>query len=485
MSLSLVQRALTKRKCQIVAGNLHSLSNFNRSCNATKSSFRHTVGASINDMLLQCRGFSTSDSSTESSEPKKPKGMIDRLFGMDSNVASEGFTNRWLMTIPAFSTQLCIGSPWAWSLMADVISREEGFVAPAAADWTLYQAALPLSMVFLTMGFSSSLFGKWQTKVGIRKSMATAACFFGGGIVLGAAGIHFHSLPLLYTGYGLMAGIGIGLTYTPPMQALMLWFPDRKGIAAGLASAGFGCGALVFTPCAQYLMKHFSKLPEYLGPADQFATTVKDGKIFADVNGALVEVVQAGTSELAKLPYTMSEGLYVVGSGSSGAAEALAVMGMAYFSVIMAAALSMKKPHPTYIENLAATMKVANEKKAAPVAMVPDVSASDAVKTPQFHLLGSTFFLLATGGMGIMSVAKPMMSEVFSAALPSLVTSAFAAKFVLMLSTGNLGEQNCHCGAPASLCQYQLLLLLLLLFIAITATVSAAAAAESAVVSQF
>ena len=101
-------------------------------------------------------------------------------------------------------------------------------------------------------------------KVGARKAMAAASIAFGGGLTLGAAGLYLHSLPLLYLGYGFLGGTGIGLAYTPPVQTLMQWFPDKKGIASGLTIAGFGSGALLFTPCVQYLMKQFAVLPQYL-----------------------------------------------------------------------------------------------------------------------------------------------------------------------------------------------------------------------------
>ena len=370
---------------------------------------------------------------------KVKTGLWNKYFGLESNIAREGFDNRWLMVVPAFFTHMSIGSTWAWSIMADVITRENGFVTSSFSDWTLLESAYPLSIVFLTLGVSASLVGKWQMKVGARQAIATAAAFFGGGCLAGAAGIHFHSLPLLYAGYGVMAGSGLGLAYTPPVQTLLQWFPDKKGVASGLTIAGFGSGALVFTPSVQYLMDKFHKLPEYLGPAQNFVTQVKDGRLLADVNGALVEVVSAGSTELAKIPYTLSEGLYVVGSGSTGATEALAVMGGAYFSVMMAAALAFKKPHPTYVAPVAA---VSTNK--APVAPVNDITLEQAMRQPQFYLLGTTFTCLATGGMGMFSVAKPMMSEVFSTALPAIVTSAFAAKFILMLSAGNLGKFMCR-----------------------------------------
>jgi len=373
------------------------------------------------------------------------------LFSLESNIASENFTNRWAMAVPAFATHLCIGAPWAWSLMADAVTREIGFVAPAAADWSLYEAAFPLSIVFLMQGMSATIVGKWQMKVGARMAMASSAFCFGGGLMLGAAGIKYHSLPLLYVGYGFLGGTGIGLAYTPPVATLMEWFPEKKGVASGLTIAGFGSAALLFTPSMQYLMKQFAKMPEYLGPAGKYITKVTDGRLFADVDGKLVEVVQAGAAELAKIPYSLPEGLYVVGSGSTGAAESLAVMGMAYFSVIMASALALRRPHPSFVEKMtpkittttATTTKSGDAPAAAAAAVtapkVPDVSLEDSMKAPQFYLLGTTFFCLATGGMGIMSVAKPMMSEVFSHVLPLIVTSAFAGKFVLMLASGNLG----------------------------------------------
>jgi MFS family permease len=431
MSMSMI-RSLPSSALRL---SRQSLGTATSTLSSYKFNHKLTFTSSLQNLKFNTSNFSTVKETQEPSIEKK--GWLEKLFGLESNVASENFKSRWLMVLPAFATHICIGSPYAWSIMADMLTREYGFVLPAASDWSLMQAAFPLSIVFVLHGISGSLVGKWQIKVGARKTMQAAAFAFGGGLLLGAAGIHLHSLPLLYCGYGILAGTGIGLGYTPPVQTLMQWFPDKKGIASGLTIAGFGSGALLFTPCVQYLSKMFAKMPTYLGPAKDYLTQTIDGKLFASVNGAFIEVVNASAAELSKIPYTLPEGLYIVGSGSSGAAEALAVMGAAYFTLMTAAALTMRKPHPSYT---VATNTSSSSGSNAVSAVVPDISVEQAMRSPQFYLLGTSFFCLATGGMGLFSVAKPMMSEIFSSVLPAVVTSAFASKFVLMLSGGNLGK---------------------------------------------
>jgi MFS family permease len=295
--------------------------------------------------------------------------------------------------------------------MADTLTREIGFAVPAAADWTLHEAALPLSMVFIMQGLAAALFGKWQMKVGPRKALATAAVAFGGGMMVAAAGIHLHMLPLVYLGYGLLGGTGVGLGYTPPVQTLMQWFPDKKGIASGLTIAGFGSGALVFIPSVQFLMSQFRQLPTYLGPTSNFSTSIIDGKLYALVDGNNIEVVEAVARDLAKLSVKLSEGLYVVGSGNTGAAQALAVLGAAYFAIMFGSSLAIRKPHPSFVPPTPANSSIAVTASAVPAAVV-DIPPDKVITIPQFHLLGLSFFCIATGGMGMLSVAKPMMNEV-------------------------------------------------------------------------
>lgn len=133
---------------------------------------------------------------------------MSRLFGPESNEASKDFKSRWLMVVPAFVTHMCLGAPYAWSIVADQITREIGVVAPAMADWSLMETAFPMSMLFVVQGLFASVLGKWQIRVGPRAAMSTAAACFGGGYMLGALGIYYHSIPLLYTGIGFFGGLG-------------------------------------------------------------------------------------------------------------------------------------------------------------------------------------------------------------------------------------------------------------------------------------
>lgn len=260
-----------------------------------------------------------------------------------------------------------------------MITREIGFVAPVAADWSLAQSCLPLSIVFVFLGGAAAVLGPWQARVGHRTSLLAAAGCFGSGLALGSAGIYMHSLPMLYTGYGALAGLALGLSYTPCISALMQWFPDKKGLASGVTIAGFGSGALLFTPLVQSLSKYFAKMPDYLGPANEFVLRNVDGKLLTDFNGATVEVVEAMASDIAKLPFSLSEGLYVVGSGSTGAAETLAVCAAGYFSVMLASTLFLRVPHSSFAPP-GTSPAVDGGPPEATVVPVRDVSMAEAIR---------------------------------------------------------------------------------------------------------
>ncbi len=118
----------------------------------------------------------------------------------------------------------------------------------AAEDWTLAQASRTFVVAIVFLGLSAAIAGKWLERVGPRTVGTVAAVCWGGGFLLGAAGIWWRQLWLLYLGYGVIGGCGLGLGYVSPVSTLIRWFPDRRGMAAGMAIMGFGGGAIIGVP---------------------------------------------------------------------------------------------------------------------------------------------------------------------------------------------------------------------------------------------
>jgi len=380
--------------------------------------------------------------STASNEKPSAPSFFDKYLGPKAVVAGENFKARWLMAVPPFLAHLCIGAPYGWSAVAGHLSKEYGFVCSAASDWTLAQVSLPMSVVFFLHGLSAAALGKWQMKVGPRVAMGLSGLCFGGGFALTGLGAHLHSLPLIYLGFGVLSGTGLGLAYTPPIQALMGWFPDRKGVASGLTIMGFGSGSLLFVPGVNYLINKFAQMPTYLGKT--LECTLKDGKMFTSMSdGTLAEVVYANAADLAKLSHKgLSEGYYLVGSGSTGTTAALMVIGGVYTAAMLSAAAMIRTPHPKYSADLAASMNAnisSNVSTAVTVPVERNVHVDTVMRTPQFYGLAATLLCLGSGGMGLLSVCKPLMADTFGGLLPDIVTASFASSYILMLSVGNLG----------------------------------------------
>jgi len=303
-------------------------------------------------------------------------------------------------------------------------------VASAASDWALDLASYPMSVMIAAGGISAALFGKWTIKVGVRKSLALGGVLYGAGFCVASAGVMNHNVGLMYAG-NLLCGIGYGCSYTPPIQALIDWFPDRKGLASGIVIAGFGSGALFFTPMMNTLTNKFLTLPTYLG--NNLDIVVESGKQFARVGGELQEVVYATSGELLKLPYEgLAEGFYLVGSGNTGVGAALAAIGGIYAATVITSAMIIKRPAPGYVP-------AGYTPPPVPAGAGANVHVDSLFKTPQFWFLFSTSTLLATGGMGLMSVAKPMIQSVFADSMPALVTTSFASAYLMSLAAGNLG----------------------------------------------
>ncbi len=371
---------------------------------------------------------------------RKGMSLVERIFHPRAAETASQDYNRWAVVAPAFLSHMCIGSPWAWSVMSGPLARNIGVVASSPSDWSMFECTLPLSIVFACQGIAAAALGSWAMRLGPRASMSIASLCFGGGLMLGGLGVHLESLPLLYAGYGVLGGTGVGLAYTPPVQTLISWFPDKTGLASGLTIAGFGSGALVFTSLVNQLMAYFYKAPTCL--TGDVVTQLVDGKLISTLGEKSIEVVRVTAGELVSLPYEgLSEGLYIVGTGSTGVAESLTVSGAIYTVIMLACAFTMRTPAPGYKPaGLEPPLpKVSNGDDTMGGLEQKNIKPNDVILTPQFYLLGTTFFCVATGGMGLMSVAKPMLGDIFSNVLPAIVTGAFASQYVQIMAAGNLG----------------------------------------------
>ena len=417
MSPNILGKVLPRHK--IVAGRLNNLANCKYS--------------------ILCHNNSIQTKRHQSSQTTNQKQtFFGKYLGPSAIVAPENFKSRWIMAGPAVLTHLCIGAPYGWSAIASHLSKENGFVCSASSDWTLAEVSLPMSVVFCLHGLSAALLGKWQMKMGQRVSIGLAGLCFGGGFALTGLGAQLHNLPLIYLGFGVLSGTGLGLAYTPPIQCLMDWFPDKKGVASGLTIMGFGSGSMILVPSVNYLIANFAKMPTYLG--QKIETVMQDGKLFTSLSdGSLAEVVYATASDLAKLSHKgLQEGYYLVGSGSTGCTATLLTLGAVYSAVLLSASALIKTPHPTYIQDMKSNLASQLQGGTTTALVQRNVHVDTVMKTPQFYGLAATLLCLASGGMGLLSVCKPLMSDTFGTLLPDIVTASFASTYILILSFGNL-----------------------------------------------
>jgi len=276
----------------------------------------------------------------------------------------------------ALSVHLCIGQAYAFSVFNDPLSKLIGITASTPDDWKLTTLGWTFSLAIVFLGLSAAFGGKWLEKVGPRLTMFVAACCFGGGFWIAALGVYLHQIWLVYAGYGVIGGIGLGLGYVSPVSTLIKWFPDRRGMATGMAIMGFGGGAMIGAPLAVLLMDHFKS-----------ATSV-------------------------------------------GALETFMVMGSVYFVSMLIGALTIRVP-PNDWKPEGWTPPVIQNK------MITNnhVHIDRALLTPQFYLLWLVLCLNVTAGIGVLGQASVMIQEMFKGA----VTPASAAGFVGLLSLFNMG----------------------------------------------
>ena len=325
---------------------------------------------------------------------------------------------------------LCIGAVYSWSIFNPILIRELGVVSSAADDWNISSVVWVFSVAVLFLGLAAALAGRWLRVAGPRMVGACAACLWGGGFLVGSLGIYLHQLWVVFLGYGVLGGAGIGLGYVAPIANLIRWFPDRPGMAAGTALMGFGGGAILAVPLKELLIRLFYEAPQYLGPAEAVNLITEQGRRFANVAGQQIEVVVTSAADASG-----AAGVYVVGTGDTGATGAFIVLGIIYFTVMMIAAFAYRVPPRGWEPGEEAPQ---SDGPPAKEALPDDVHITQVHKTPQFYLLSITLCFNATAGIGIIGVAKTMMSDIFGATLPGIVTPAFAATYVLMISAFNL-----------------------------------------------
>jgi MFS family permease len=299
-----------------------------------------------------------------------PSSFLDR----QNTVAPAGF-NRFLVPPAALAVHLSIGQAYAFSTFNLPLTKLIGLDHSAPGDWDLKQVGWIFSIAIAFLGLSAAVFGRWVEIVGPRKSMFTAALCFSGGFLVSAFGIHLHQLWLLYLGYGVLGGCGLGIGYISPVSTLIKWFPDRPGMATGMAIMGFGGGALIAAPLSVLLMAHFK-----------------------------TEV-------------------------SSGVLETFVTMGVIYFMFMMIGVYSVRVPSADWNPPgwIAPTR---------PKSLVTDshVAVDIAWRTPQFWLLWVVLCMNVTAGIGVLGQASPMIQEIFS----GRVTPVAAAGFVGLLSLFNM-----------------------------------------------
>jgi len=308
---------------------------------------------------------------------------LDRVAFLDRahTVAPPGYS-RWLIPPAALSVHLCIGQAYATSVY------KNSLIAHFDASQTAIGIIFSIAIVML--GLSAAVGGTWVENNGPRKAMFVSAVFWSSGFLVAALGIATKQLWLVYFGYGFLGGIGLGIGYISPVSTLIKWFPDRPGLATGLAIMGFGGGALIASPLSRQLMAFYD--PDY---HPSVSGSVADGH-------ALVL-------------------LFVT-------------LGVLYFAIMMFGVFNVRVPAPGWRPEGFDPATVA----AKPLVTAANVSAANSVRTRSFWLLWIVLFCNVTAGIGILEQASPMIQDFFREGGTSTVTVAAASGFVGVLSLFNM-----------------------------------------------
>ena len=215
-------------------------------------------------------------------------GFLDR----QRTVAGPGFS-RWMVPPAALCIHLCIGQVYAISVFNRPLSRLNGITESAPNDWLLTEIGWMYTLAIVFLGLSAATFGRWVEEGGPRRAMFTAGVLWSSGFLVSALGAHIHNIWLMYLGYGVLGGIGLGLGYISPVSTLIKWFPDRPGMATGMAIMGFGGGAFLASPLSVWLMDVF-KSETNVGVVGAFIGLGCIYFVFSMVGAAIVRVPAEG-----------------------------------------------------------------------------------------------------------------------------------------------------------------------------------------------
>jgi len=285
----------------------------------------------------------------------------------ERTVASRNY-NRWLIPPAALAVHLSIGEVYAFSVFKNPLVTH--------FDSSLTAIGAIFSIAIVMLGLSAAVLGTWVERVGPRKAMFTAVACWSSGFAIGALGVASDQLWLVYLGYGVIGGIGLGIGYISPVSTLIKWFPDRPGLATGLAIMGFGGGALIASPLSESLLSAYAAKPE-------------DAIVPAFLTLGVLYLI------------TMSLGAFVVR--------------------VPADDWKPEGYEPPTSDSAKSMQTTAN------------VTAASAIKTPQFWLLWTVLFCNVTAGIGILEQASPMIQDFFGD-----IDAKEAAGFVGLLSLANM-----------------------------------------------
>src|SRR5690348_1525621 len=301
--------------------------------------------------------------------------MAWSFLARERTIAAPGYS-RWLIPPAALCIHLCIGQAYAFSVFNLPMTKLIGITQSVPEDWRLTDLGWIFSLAIFFLGVSAALLGRWVEEGGPRRAMFTAGLCWGGGFLVSAIGVYIHQLWIIYLGYGVLGGFGLGIGYISPVSTLIKWFPDRPGMATGMAIMGFGGGAFIASPLSVWLMRQFST----------------DTHV--------------------------------------GVAETFIVLGIVYFCFMMVGAAIVRLPPAGWVPE-------GYTPPAQPKKLITDknVFVYQALKTPQFWLIWWVLCLNVTAGIGVLGQASAMSQEMF----PGKVTVTAAAGFVGLMSLFNMG----------------------------------------------